>query len=48
MQDDDFKTKLKILGDNVKKLRTEKNITLKALSIKSGISIKYLKIIEDG
>ena len=37
-----------MLGKRVKEIRLGKNWSLKELSIKSGISIKYLKIIEEG
>lgn len=41
-----FSTTLKILGENIQKIRIEKNITLKDLSERTGIRERYLKKIE--
>ena len=42
------KQKLALLGNHIKKLRENLNITLKKLSEKTGIRISYLKKIEEG
>ena len=39
---------LKILGNNVQKIRLKKNISIKEMSEKTGIREKYLKKIEKG
>lgn len=39
---------LKILGNNVQKIRLSKNISIKEMSEKTGIREKYLKKIEKG
>ena len=41
-------SKLKIFGQNIKNFREKNNISLKELSLKSGIKIAYLKKIEQG
>lgn len=44
----EFEQRLVLLGNRVKELRQQKKLTRQELSVKSGISSKYLKIIEDG
>ena len=39
---------IKILGNNVQKIRISKNISIKEMSEKTGIREKYLKKIEKG
>ena len=48
MNEFNFKKILPYSGRELKKSDSGKNWSLKELSIKSGISIKYLKIIEEG
>lgn len=43
-----FKQILILVGNKVKELRQKRNMTIKELSEKSGISQKYLKKIENG
>ena len=44
----EFEQRLVLRGNRVKELRQQKKLTRQELSVKSGISSKYLKIIEDG
>ena len=37
-----------LLGLHIKKLREERNLTIKDVSLKTGIRIQYLKKIENG
>ena len=43
-----IKYKFKLLGKNIKELREKYNMSLKELSIKSGIRTQYLQKIENG
>lgn len=43
-----FEQKLILLGNRVKELRQQRNLTIRQLSEKSGITEKYLKRIESG
>lgn len=44
----EFLQLIKTIGENIQKIRAEKNISLELLSEKTGISKKYLKKIETG
>lgn len=46
--DEQFKESCCKLGNNIKKLREEKNITIREMSDKTGIRKEYLKKIESG
>lgn len=48
MQNITFEQRLVLLGNRIKELRQQKNLTIRQLSQKSGINSKYLKIIENG
>lgn len=48
MNNSEFKHNLKILGDNVKKIRIEKGLTLGDLALSSGLRRVYLAKIESG
>ena len=43
-----IKQDLILLGLNIKKLREARNLTLKDVSLKTGIRVQYLKKIENG
>lgn len=43
-----FKEDLKKLGKHIKKLREKRNLTIKEVSLKTGIGIQYLYKIEQG
>ncbi len=44
----DVELGLQIIGQEIKKLREERKLTLKELSVKTGIKEKYLNKIEKG
>ena len=44
----EYEERLKKLGQNIRIAREERNITIKALSEKTGIRAEYLKKIEKG
>lgn len=48
MKNTTFEQRLVLLGNRVKELRLQRNLTIEQLSEKSGINIKYLKRIENG
>lgn len=48
MNNSEFQYNLKILGDNVKKIRIEKGLTLEDLALSSGLRRVYLTKIESG
>ena len=48
MQKTTFEQRLVLIGNRVKELSLQQNLTIKQLSEKSDISIKYLKRIENG
>ena len=48
IMEDKYYKQFKIFGENVRKVRLEKGITLKELSEKTKISEKYLNRIEEG
>ena len=48
IEDADVRNVLKQFGKNVQTIRTKKNITVKQLAEKTGISEKYLLKIEKG
>lgn len=43
-----FEQRILLIGNKVRELREERKMTIKELSQKSGISIKYLQKIENG
>ena len=48
MQNTTFEQRLVLLGNRVKELRIQQNMTVKQLSEKAGINTKYLERIENG
>lgn len=48
MQKTTFEQRLVLIGNKVKELRLQRNLTIEQLSEKSGINTKYLRKIEDG
>lgn len=48
MQNTRFEQQLVLIGNRVKELRLQRNLTIEQLSEKSGIKTKYLKRIENG
>lgn len=45
---DNFKTRFKILGQNIKSVREQQRISIKELSLYTGINERYLHKIENG
>ena len=43
-----MKDTLVIIGENIKRIRIKKNISLEEISLKLSLPLKYLKEIEDG
>lgn len=48
MQNTTFEQRLVLLGNRMKELRLQRNMTIEQLSKKTGINTKYLKRIENG
>lgn len=48
MTEEEILEKFKIFGENVRKYRLQKNLTIKELSEKTDITEKYLNRIENG
>ena len=45
---DKLKQEFILLGKHIRKLREERNLTLKEVSLKTGIRVQYLQKIENG
>ncbi len=43
-----LKQEFMLLGKHIKKIREERNLTLKEVSLKTGIRVQYLQKIENG
>lgn len=48
MQNTTFEQRMVLLGNRLKEIRQQKNITINELSKKSGLSARYIKKIENG
>lgn len=48
MQNTTFEQRMGLLGNRLKEIRQQKNITINELSKKSGLSARYIKKIENG
>ena len=45
---EEWKKDFILLGQRIKKLREEKNLSIKDMALKTGIRVQYLKRIEEG